>query len=146
MQQLAESIAVKVRSKDFLGSRILIHRKGSVYQMLTNAHVLRSGKPPYQIQTPDGLIYAADLSKMSDHSVASYFKGNDLAVLWFRSPKICYTVASLGHASTLSVGNEVFAAGFPFDSQADFSRYLFNEAIAYYTPNSKPYSLMIDSH
>lgn len=117
VQQLAESIAVKVLSKDFLGSGILIHRKGSVYQVLTNAHVLRSGNPPYQIQTPDGLIYAADLSKTSDRSVLSYFNGNDLAVLQFRSPKISYTVASLGHASTLSVGNEVFAAGFPFDSQ-----------------------------
>ncbi|MFN6568615.1 serine protease [Dendronalium sp. ChiSLP03b] len=117
VQQLAESIAVKVLSKDFLGSGILIHRKGSVYQVLTNAHVLRSGNPPYQIQTPDGLIYAANLSKKSDRSISSYFKGNDLAVLQFRSPKINYTVASVGHASTLSVGNEVFAAGFPFDSQ-----------------------------
>ncbi|MBE8990192.1 S1 family peptidase [Nostoc sp. LEGE 12450] len=124
VQQLAELIAVKVLSKDFLGSGILIHRKGSVYQVLTNAHVLRSGNAPYQIQTPDGLIYAANLSKMSvgvarrrHRSVPSYFKGNDLAVLQFRSPKISYTVASLGHASTLSVGNEVFAAGFPFDSQ-----------------------------
>ncbi|MBG1243255.1 S1 family peptidase [Nostoc sp. NZL] len=117
VQQLAELIAVKVLSKDFLGSGILIHKKGSVYQVLTNAHVLRSGNPPYQIQTPDGLIYAADLSKMSNRSVPFYFKGNDLAVLQFRSPKISYTVASLGHASTLSVGNEVFAAGFPFDSQ-----------------------------
>ncbi|MFS0515882.1 serine protease [Nostoc sp. UIC 10607] len=117
VQQLAELIAVKVLSKDFLGSGILIHKKGSVYHVLTNAHVLRSGNPPYQIQTPDGLIYAADLSKMSNRSVPFYFKGNDLAVLQFRSPKTSYTVASLGHASTLSVGNEVFAAGFPFDSQ-----------------------------
>ncbi|MFN6527969.1 serine protease [Nostoc sp. ChiSLP03a] len=117
VQQLAELIAVKVLSKDFLGSGILIQRKGSVYQVLTNAHVLRSGNPPYQIQTPDGRIYEADLSKMSDLSVPSYSNGNDLAVLQFRSPKINYQVASLGHASTLSVGNEVFAAGFPFDSQ-----------------------------
>lgn len=117
VQQLAESITVKVLSKDFLGSGILIQKNGSVYQVLTNAHVLRSGNPPYQIQTPDGLIYAADLSKMSDRSILSYFKGNDLAVLEFRSPKINYTVASLGHGSTLSVGNEVFASGFPFDSQ-----------------------------
>lgn len=117
VQQLAELIAVKVLSKDFLGSGILIQRKGSVYQVLTNAHVLRSGNPPYQIQTPDGRIYEANLSKISDRSVPSYFNGNDLAVLQFRSPKINYQVASLGHASTLSVGNEVFAAGFPFDSQ-----------------------------
>ncbi|MHC5594491.1 MAG: S1 family peptidase [Nostoc sp.] len=117
LQQLAKSIAVKVLSKDFLGSGILIQRKGSVYQVVTNAHVLRSGNPPYQIQTPDGRIYAADLSKISARSVSSYFNGNDLAVLQFRSPKLNYQVASLGYASTLSVGNEVFAAGFPFDSQ-----------------------------
>ncbi len=117
LQQLAKSITVKVLSKDFLGSGILIQRNGSVYQVLTNAHVLRSGNPPYQIQTPDGQIYEANLSKKSHRSLISYFKGNDLAILQFRSPKMSYEVASLGHTSTLSVGNEVFAAGFPFDSQ-----------------------------
>ncbi|WP_042342474.1 serine protease [Calothrix sp. PCC 7507] len=117
LQQLAKSITVKVLSKDFLGSGILIQKNGSVYQVLTNAHVLRSGNPPYQIQTPDGRIYRTDLSKMSNRSTLSYFHGNDLAILQFRSPQFSYKVASLGHTSTLSVGNEVFAAGFPFDSQ-----------------------------
>ncbi|MDF5720333.1 MAG: serine protease [Rhizonema sp. PD37] len=117
LQHLAKLIAVKVLSKNFLGTGILIHKQGSVYTVLTNAHVLRSGHAPYQIQTPDGRIYTAELPGKSDRSGRSYFNGNDLALLQFHSPDISYTVASFGSASTLNVGNEVFAAGFPFDPE-----------------------------
>ncbi|QDL10262.1 serine protease [Brasilonema octagenarum UFV-E1] len=113
LQYKAKSITVKVLSKDFLGSGILIHKQGSVYTVLTNAHVLKSGKPPYQIQTPDGYVYVADVPSTKDSP--PYFKNNDLAVLQFRSPKVSYAIASIGSASSLNVGNEVFAAGFPFD-------------------------------
>ncbi|MBW4631920.1 MAG: serine protease [Iphinoe sp. HA4291-MV1] len=113
LQHKAKSITVKVLSKGFLGSGILIHRKSSVYTVLTNAHVLKSGNPPYQIQTPNGHMYVADVPSTKDSP--PYFKDNDLAVLQFRSPKVNYAVASLGSASSLNVGNEVFAAGFPFD-------------------------------
>lgn len=117
LQHLGASITVKVRSKDFLGSGILIHKKGSVYTVLTNAHVLRSAKPPYQIQTPDGRVYAANLPSTGDHSRANYFNNNDLALLQFRSSDATYALALLGSASTLRVGNKVFAAGFPFDAE-----------------------------
>jgi serine protease DegQ len=114
MQQLAQSITVKILSKGFLGSGILIQRKGLVYTVLTNAHVLRAGEKPYQIQTPDGRIYAVDLPKY-----AKSLQGNDLAVLQFRSPNAKYAVASLGSASTLIKGNKVFAAGFPLDAEGN---------------------------
>lgn len=117
LQHLAESITVKVLSGDFLGSGILIQRQGSVYKVLTNAHVLRSANPPYQIQTSDGRVYAANLPKDVKTKYVKSLKGNDLALLQFRSPNATYPVASLGSASTLSVGNEVFAAGFPFDAE-----------------------------
>lgn len=117
LQQLAESITVKVLSRGFLGSGILILRQGSVCTVLTNAHVLRSGDPPYQIQTPDGRVYAADLPKDVETKHAKSLEGNDLALLQFSSPDATYPVASLGSTSTLSVGNEVFAAGFPFDAE-----------------------------
>lgn len=117
LQNLGRLIAVKVLSKNFLGTGILIHKQGSVYTVLTNAHVLRSGHVPYWIQTPDGRTYTAELPSMSDRSRRPYFNGNDLALLQFRSPDNSYTIASLGSASTLNVGNEVFAAGFPFDPE-----------------------------
>ncbi|NJM72713.1 MAG: trypsin-like peptidase domain-containing protein [Scytonema sp. RU_4_4] len=113
LQHKAKSITVKVLSKGFLGSGILIHRQGSVYTVLTNAHVLKSGNPPYHIQTPDAHVYVADVP--SSKNSPPYFKDNDLAVLQFRSPKVSYVVASVGSASNLNVGHEVFAAGFPFD-------------------------------
>jgi S1-C subfamily serine protease len=116
LQHLAESITVKVLSRNFLGSGILIHKQGNIYTVLTNAHVLKSGHSPYQVQTPDGRIYTATLSSKSDRSGRSYFSGDDLAMLQFRSANT-YTLASLGSTSTLSVGNEVFAAGFPFDPE-----------------------------
>jgi S1-C subfamily serine protease len=119
LQHKAKSITVKVLSRGFLGSGILIHTKGSVYTVLTNAHVLKSGSPPYQIQTPDNQVYVANVPKVVETLYATSLQDNDLAVLQFRSPKTSYAVASLGSASTLNVGNEVFAAGFPFDFDRD---------------------------
>jgi S1-C subfamily serine protease len=117
LHQLAKSITVKVLSKGFLGSGILIESKGGVYTVLTNAHVIRAGEAPFQIATPDGQTHAAFVEK---RSIAA-FKGNDLAILQFRSPN-AYKVASLGSASALKVGGEVFAAGFPFDTDSNRDR------------------------
>ncbi len=107
LRDLARSITVKVTSDHNWGSGILIRQQGQVYTVLTNQHVLSAGKP-YQVETSDGQVYSADLSG----SIS--FRGNDLAVLQFRSVDTTYPVASLGSASSLKVGDEVFAAGFPF--------------------------------
>ncbi|MEY3825855.1 MAG: hypothetical protein RLZZ148_668 [Cyanobacteriota bacterium] len=106
LRSQAESITVKVLSEEVLGSGFIVKVQNSVYTVLTNAHVLRSGHPPYQIQTPDGQVYKAQLFK------AVSFQGKDLALLQFRSPKNTYRVASLGKLPKLE--EEVFAAGFPF--------------------------------
>lgn len=119
LQQLHSSaiaITVKVLSTDFLGSGFLIQKQGDVYTVLTNDHVLRAGDPPYRIQTPDGRIYPAHLPKKGK------FKANDLAILQFRSPGTAYAVASLGSSFSLTVGQEVFAAGFPFADRASRPR------------------------
>ena len=114
LNQLTQSITVKVRSQEVLGSGILIYKQGSIYQVLTNAHVLRSAEPPYHIQTPEGLIYPAKRLETIN------FHGNDLSLLQFSSADNDYAVAKFGNASPLKVGDEVFAAGFAFpveDSQ-----------------------------
>ncbi|OCR02683.1 hypothetical protein BCD67_15990 [Oscillatoriales cyanobacterium USR001] len=105
LQQLARSIAVKVRSKDVLGSGILIRKQGNVYTVVTNDHVLLAGDPPYRIETPDGKIHLAVKIQ------ATSLKGNDLGLLQFRSDNN-YAVAAFGPAPVL--GEQVFAAGFPF--------------------------------
>lgn len=107
LRELAQSITVKVVSGNNWGSGILIQRQGQVYTVLTNKHVLTAGAP-YRAQTSDGQIYFADLSG----SIS--FGGNDLALLQFRSTHTTYAVASLGNAAPLKIGDEVFAAGFPF--------------------------------
>ncbi len=106
LQQLTKAIAVKISAKELLGSGTLLRRQGQIYTVITNAHVLRATKPPYQIQTPDGRIYQASVIQVVE------FQKDDLAVLQFRSPDIVYTVATVKDTSTLQVGDEVFVGGF----------------------------------
>ncbi|ODV37081.1 peptidase S1 and S6, chymotrypsin/Hap [Microcystis aeruginosa NIES-98] len=106
----AQSITVRILSREVIGAGFLANRQGTVYTVLTNAHVLRSGTPPYHIQTSDGHVYLANLFQ----SVS--FKGNDLALLQFRSFKVVYKVASFGDPAI--VGEEVFAAGFPLSVES----------------------------
>ena len=107
LQHEARAITVRVLSTSPLGSGIVIQREGSVYTVVTNQHVLRGAKPPYRVQMPDGQIYVAEVVVGIDLS------GYDLALLQFRSPDVVYAVARLGSAASLSVADEVFAAGFP---------------------------------
>jgi S1-C subfamily serine protease len=107
LQQQALAITIRVLSTGPLGSGFVIQKQGSVYTVVTNQHVLRGGKPPYRVQMPDGQIYVADVVTGVDLS------GYDLALLQFRSPDLVYAVARLGRSASLSVGDEVFAAGFP---------------------------------
>ncbi|MBO3460981.1 serine protease [Aetokthonos hydrillicola Thurmond2011] len=106
LQQLAQTITVKVLSKELLGSGTLIKNEGQVYTVITNAHVLRAAKPPYRIQTPNGRVYSATVSQNVQ------FQNDDLAVLQFRSPDVVYRVATVGDSSNLKVGEQVFVCGF----------------------------------
>ena len=77
-RQIAESITVKVFSANSGGSGTLINKKGQVYTVLTNQHVLTPGEP-YRIQTPDGVVYSANAITNVN------FGKNDLALLQFRA-------------------------------------------------------------
>lgn len=106
LNQQARSITVKILSTESLGSGIIVRKQGSVYTVLTNAHVLAIAEPPYTIQTPDEKIY--ETIKVRP------LEGNDLALLQFSSREN-YTVAKLGR--TPAVGTYVSAAGFPFSRE-----------------------------
>ncbi|NER36117.1 MAG: trypsin-like peptidase domain-containing protein [Oscillatoria sp. SIO1A7] len=108
LHQQARAIAVRVLSEVPLGSGTIIQRQGSVYTVVTNKHVLRGGNSPYWIRTADGRDYPADPVN------AVGLEGYDLALLQFRSTRTVYAVARLGSSSSLQVGDEVFAAGFPW--------------------------------
>lgn len=120
VRHIAQSITVKVLSGRSGGSGIVIQKQGAVYTVVTNQHVLTAGQGSgYQIQTNDGRTYPAEVMRTVS------FDGNDLALLQFRSTGADYTVASLGTSSTLEPGDEVFAAGFPFESEQYGSAWTF---------------------
>jgi len=115
VQRIARSITVKVLSNKTSGSGILVSKKGlngkkeDIYSVLTNRHVLMPGET-YRIKTPDGQIHQAHIVKDAN------FKGSDLTLLEFSSAKD-YTLAELISVSTLTVNQQVFAAGFVPDAE-----------------------------
>jgi S1-C subfamily serine protease len=100
------AITVQVWSNKFLGSGILINRKDDEYLVLTNAHLIQWIKPPYQIKTPDGIMYPAEMKKID-------FANTDLRILKFKAPQKNYQIAKKGSFANLKRGDRVFAAGFP---------------------------------
>jgi S1-C subfamily serine protease len=117
LEAVSYAITVKVKAGRGRGSGILIRRQGTLYTVLTNRHVVVSGTP-YVIQTPDQRSHPASLLKKID------FRGNDLALLQFRSGN-SYAIATLGRSETLSLNAPVLAAGYPLDAastQKVFSR------------------------
>ncbi|MFB2917865.1 trypsin-like peptidase domain-containing protein [Aerosakkonema funiforme] len=110
LQQVAESITVKVIAGNSNGSGTLIRKHEHYYNVLTNQHVLTGGEP-YRIQTPDGRIHRALALPIKEQ-----LNQKDLALLKFRSDSE-YQVATVAASSSKPILDEdVFAAGFPFDS------------------------------
>jgi tetratricopeptide (TPR) repeat protein/S1-C subfamily serine protease len=111
LQQVAKSITVKVIAGNSNGSGTLIKKDGGYYAVLTNQHVLTGGEP-YRIQTQDGMIHRATALPIKEQ-----LNQKDLALLVFRSDSE-YQVATVAASSSKPILNEeVFAAGFPFDSK-----------------------------
>ncbi|MDJ0615445.1 MAG: serine protease [Calothrix sp. MO_192.B10] len=111
IRQIADSITVKVLSKNLIGSGTLLKKSGQVYTVVTNAHVLRAAKSPYRIQTADGRIYQATVTETVK------LDGNDLGLLQFRSADTEYAVANIRDSSTLGVGDKVFVGGFTANAE-----------------------------
>lgn len=110
IKQIAQAVTVKILSKNQGGSGVLINKQGQTYTILTNAHVI-SNKPPYRIQTSDGKIHTATVINKGNS-----LKGNDLAVLQFQA-KENYQTIPLAKTSEISENQEIYASGFPDDSQ-----------------------------
>ena len=108
VRQIAEETTVKVYTQNsFLGSGIIWHRQEQEYLVLTNQHVLRAGKFPFKVQTPDGEIYRGRVITLSN-SVS-----DDLALISFKSDRHRYQTAVIGNSDRLETGQPIFAAGFP---------------------------------
>ncbi|WP_138499096.1 tetratricopeptide repeat-containing serine protease family protein [Nostoc sp. PA-18-2419] len=113
IKQLARSITVKILSGENRGSGILLKKNSQIYTVITNQHVIESGKP-IKIQTQDGKIHSGNLVKGVN------FQGKDLALLEFRA-NANYTLAPLGNLSTIAVNEPIYAAGFPFEANPSAS-------------------------
>ncbi|MFB2880055.1 S1 family peptidase [Floridanema aerugineum] len=111
--QNARLITVKVLSGGGSGSGVLIYKNGTVYQVVTNAHVVRE-KNNNKIQTPDGKLHTVQ----SIHSLdKDDLTGDDLAIIQFRSSNNYPVATKLREALTsLKPEDEVFATGFPSDA------------------------------
>lgn len=120
-QELCEKarlITVKVRSGGGSGSGILIHRNGTVYKVVTNAHVVRE-KNNNRIQTPDGKLHQVESLRTLDKDDLT---GDDLAIIQFRSSNNYQVATKLREALTsLKQEDEVFAVGFPSDASSSGS-------------------------
>ncbi|MGC9525171.1 MAG: S1 family peptidase [Limnospira sp.] len=106
VKMIGDSPAETLRERGW-GSGILIKKKGDLYTVLTNHHVLASASSPYPIQTPDGRIHRGYL--LTSYSV----RGQDLALVRFRAEGEDYAIASFHPSSTLKPGDKVFGGGFP---------------------------------
>ncbi len=113
-QQIAAKITVRIQIGQTGGSGVIIGKKGNKYLVLTNAHVVRAAAEP-NIQTPDGQKYRA--TKVKNTQVGNF----DVALLEFTSTR-SYQLAKFNNfgnrEAALNEGREVFAAGFPYDSNA----------------------------
>jgi S1-C subfamily serine protease len=113
-QQIAATITVRIQVGQSGGSGVLIGKKANTYLVLTNAHVIRE-QAGISIQAPDGQKYTAQ--RVKNTQVGNF----DLALLEFTSPR-SYQLAKLKNfgngEAALNEGREVFAAGFPYDSNA----------------------------
>ena len=113
-QQIAATITVRIQVGQSGGSGVLIGKKANTYLVLTNAHVVRE-QAGISIQAPDGQKYTAQ--RVKNTQVGNF----DLALLEFTSSR-SYQLAKLKNfgngEAALNEGREVFAAGFPYDSNA----------------------------
>jgi serine protease Do len=105
--EIARQVSVRIVSEKDAGSGAIVQRRGQTYTVLTCAHVLAySQKSSYTVLTADGSSHTA--TRLS----SIHFGDADLALLEFTSNR-SYQVAELGNSNSLSVGEQVYAAGFP---------------------------------
>jgi S1-C subfamily serine protease len=131
IQKQIRSISIKVLARGItIGSGVLLERQDQVYKVITNAHVIQSSSAPFQIQTPDGKIYAAALIAPPTG------QNRDLSILRFQSFDLTYNTAKLATASP-KIGDRVWSSGFPLADAAPLQENLQD------TPSAAPWGLNI---
>jgi serine protease Do len=105
--EIAQKITVRILGDDNMGSGVIIDRRGDSYTVLTNHHVVEKNEQNnYTILTPDGRTHSGRWLR------SQQFGNLDLALVEFSSNQ-SYQVAEMSNSNALSVGDAVYAAGFP---------------------------------
>jgi S1-C subfamily serine protease len=112
---IARRITMRLQSDRGAGSGIIFRRNGRIYQILTCEHVIAEARRLEAI-APDGKIYPIAIDQIRR------IPRMDIAIVSFRS-EINYQTAKLA-ASSATIGDQVFAVGFP-----NFSYSANNESI-----------------
>jgi tetratricopeptide (TPR) repeat protein/S1-C subfamily serine protease len=106
IERSIRQVTVKITSETNRGSGIIIGKKGSIYLVLTNAHVTR-GATTLQIQTHDGQTRTASIAPNS------LLEDKDLALVEFSDTRD-YPIATIAEFTPNQdrIGLEVVAAGY----------------------------------
>jgi tetratricopeptide (TPR) repeat protein len=112
----AVTVEIRLQQNGGVGSGTIIDRKGDLYTLVTNKHVVCGGQPcselplveSYNLGLADGQQYRVKASTIK-------LLGNDLdlAIIRFRSNRN-YAVAKVAAPGNLKTEDEVYTAGFPF--------------------------------
>ncbi len=107
VSETAREITVRVLTDSNAGSGVIVNRQENRYIVLTNHHVMiGSWHRQYTILTADGVLHVAKWLQPTE------YKSLDLALVEFTSSNVYQTV-EMENSATLSVGDIVYACGFP---------------------------------
>jgi tetratricopeptide (TPR) repeat protein len=119
-------LVLKLNNQELVGSGVIIHRRGDLYTLVTNRHVVCGGNLCDRL--PSGASYQLEFSGNSIGSVQRYAvkesaikllgKDLDLAIVQFRSSRR-YAVAPIS-IDPLKTNDGVYVAGFPL-GKSEFS-------------------------
>jgi S1-C subfamily serine protease/Tfp pilus assembly protein PilF len=112
----AVTVEIKLKQSDMVGSGVIIDKKGDLYTLVTNRHVI-CGKSNCQ-KISESEVYSLSLFDGQKYQVqksAIKLLGSDLdlAIIQFRSNRN-YSVAKVAAPGSLKVEDVVYTAGFPF--------------------------------
>jgi serine protease Do len=104
--KIAKQITVRISTDPAVGSGVIVQRKGRVYTVLTNYHVVNySYKKRYKVLTTDGKVHNAQWLEQKK------WGDLDLAIVHFESPH-SYLVARFRDLNSLAIGETVYTSGY----------------------------------
>jgi S1-C subfamily serine protease len=107
VEEISRKVTVRIITGSASGSGVIIERKGQSYTVLTCNHVFDNAQGgDYNLLTPDGRTHSVE--RLSTPALEEV----DLALVQFSSEAV-YQVVELGDRERLSLGQDIYVAGFP---------------------------------